>query len=185
MTIVCLGWGSLLWDPRELPVSSPWRYDGPEVPIEFARQSGDGRITLVITPGAKPVRVFTAELVAPSIERACSLLAERENIPSKFIDRSVGHLCATSRSDHAETEAIARWIENTPYDGVVWTALKPKFGNVFILPSCEQVTRYLGDLHGETRRISENYVRNTPREIATGYRQEIEKLLGWTPVNAA
>lgn len=41
--IAIIGWGSLVWDPRDLPIESPWHDDGPELPIEFARiSSGTG-----------------------------------------------------------------------------------------------------------------------------------------------
>ena len=49
--IVCIGWGSLIWDTRSLDVDVHWRADGPMLPIEFARESSDGRITLVIVQG--------------------------------------------------------------------------------------------------------------------------------------
>jgi hypothetical protein len=48
MKIAVLGWGSLIWQPRELRISLPiWKTDGPELPVEFARVSMDGRLTLV------------------------------------------------------------------------------------------------------------------------------------------
>src|SRR5690348_5301348 len=54
MKIACLGWGSLVWDPRALPIQREWFKDGPFAPIEFTRKSTDGRITLVIDPSAHP-----------------------------------------------------------------------------------------------------------------------------------
>ena len=45
--IVCLGWGSLIWRPGDLPVGD-WRDDGPEIKVEFVRESTDHRLTLVL-----------------------------------------------------------------------------------------------------------------------------------------
>jgi hypothetical protein len=58
MIIACLGWGSLVWNPGDLPISSAWRSDGPTIPVEFTRQSDNGRITLVITDAAPEVAVL-------------------------------------------------------------------------------------------------------------------------------
>src|SRR5262245_16478650 len=48
MKVLILGWGSLVWDPRELKISGGWHLGGPKLPIEFSRVSRDERLTLVI-----------------------------------------------------------------------------------------------------------------------------------------
>jgi hypothetical protein len=53
--IACIGWGSLIWDKCDLDVDGEWRSDGPMLPVEFACQSSDGRITLVLVNGFQPV----------------------------------------------------------------------------------------------------------------------------------
>jgi hypothetical protein len=49
--IAVIGWGSLIWCPGILRTKSRWHSDGPALPIEFARISGDNRLSLVIHPG--------------------------------------------------------------------------------------------------------------------------------------
>ena len=52
MNIAILGWGSLVPDPRGLPIAGGWHQGGPILPIEFSRISKDGQragcLTLVI-----------------------------------------------------------------------------------------------------------------------------------------
>lgn len=42
MRIAILGWGSLIWHPRDLPISGDWQPGGPVLPIEFSRISDNG-----------------------------------------------------------------------------------------------------------------------------------------------
>ena len=63
MTIACVGWGSLIWDPRELPILRTWFEDGPLLPIEFARES-DLRCQLIPLKKLRSLRSLSAPLVA-------------------------------------------------------------------------------------------------------------------------
>lgn len=55
MRIVIPGWGSLIWNPGNLAMTGEWQPDGPMLPVEFARVSTDGRLTLVIAPDVPAV----------------------------------------------------------------------------------------------------------------------------------
>jgi hypothetical protein len=76
--IAVVGWGSLIWDPRQLPLVSPWHPDGPELPVEFARVSRDGRLTLSLCEGAADVRTLWAVMSCGTLDEARQHLAGRE-----------------------------------------------------------------------------------------------------------
>lgn len=56
MKIACIGWGSLIWDPRKLKIKEQkWFLDGAILAIEFVRISGNKRVTLVVDSIATPL----------------------------------------------------------------------------------------------------------------------------------
>ena len=55
----------------------------------------------------------------------------------------------------------------------------------YVTPPCAHLLAYLAGLSGDAREGAEIYVRRTPAAIRTAYRNEIERALGWTPVNDA
>jgi hypothetical protein len=181
MTIACLGWGSLVWNPGDLPLSGEWRIDGPTLPLEFARQSANGRITLVIAPGAAPIAVLWCALDVATLDEARQALAEREGIKAAFFERSVGCWSEAARSAHRETASIGKWAEAAGLAGVVWTALQPRFAGRSVQPSIDQVVAHLANLDAEAKRLAEEYVRRAPPQIKTAYRERIERDLGWVP----
>lgn len=74
MTIkcACLGLGSPIWNPGDL--SSDWMADGPYLPLEFARLSKDGRITLVVHEEAFGCHAGGRSLAYRPCRRCCQRL---------------------------------------------------------------------------------------------------------------
>jgi hypothetical protein len=176
MTIVCLGWGSLIWDPRELPIQRKWFDDGPFMRIEFARQSSDDRITLVMEENAAPVRTLWAVMDATDLGTAKEALRQREGKPPKD---HIGHWSHGDASP-APIPSLAHWANAHGVDNVIWTALPPKFGVEERTPSIGEILHHLKGLEGSKRDNAERYIRFAPRQIDTVYRRKIESELGWT-----
>jgi len=178
MQIACLGWGSLVWDPRELPIRGSWFEDGPLIQVEFARQSRDGRITLVLTEGGAVVRSLWALMDCTDIQTAREALRAREGVP-KSKPEFIGSL---ERGGDAPAQIVscAEWLRNQQLDAVVWTALPPKFGDAEKIPTEDQVVDYLAGLRGAARDNAEQYVRKTPTQIDTNYRRAISARLSWS-----
>lgn len=185
MVIACLGWGSLIWDPRSLPVCSPWYLDGPLLPIEFARRSSDDRITLVVAQVEHRVRSLWTLLAVPDVDTARSELGRRERV-TENLERDIASWTRDRSSDRPEVSGIARWATALEIDGVVWTGLPPGMSrSIPAVPTPETIIRHLRDLPREKRRTAETYIRNAPAPTDTPYRRLVEKELGWTPSDLA
>lgn len=183
MKIACLGWGSLVWDSRGLPIRIPWFMDGPLLPIEFARQSKGYPLTLVIVPEMALVRSLWVLMSISDVEKAKKELANREGIIEKNISRYVGCWPQGSASEHSYIEVIERWAIQKELDAVIWTALPPKFNEHEVTPSADDVISFLRDLPHERKKQAEEYIRKAPRQIDTDYRRRIEAEFHWTPLS--
>lgn len=179
MRIACLGWGSLVWNPRELPIRREWFKDGPFVPIEFTRKSSDGRMTLVIDPPATPLRVLWAHMTTVELPEAVSELRNREGITAKNPVSDIGDW---KRGDMPADNipGLPAWAEAHELDAVVWTALGPKFERMKRSPSVDEVVTYLRGLRGPVRDHAKQYIERAPRQIDTDYRRQIEAAFGWS-----
>jgi cation transport regulator ChaC len=179
MRIACLGWGSLIWDPGSLPIQREWFKDGPFVPVEFTRQSSDGRMTLVIDASAAPVRVLWAVMLPTELQPAREALRDRERITGNNWMSRIG----SWQEGDAAPETIPDlpdWARAHGLNAAIWTALRPRFAGKETSPSAQQVIEYLQELTGTKRQNAERYVRCAPRQIDTEYRRQIQAALGWS-----
>lgn len=177
--IAILGWGSLIWRPEGLPIQRKWFEDGPLIPVEFARQSSDGRVTLVICPDARPVRALWTLMDITDLSGAAEALADREGISRKNVPKSIGQWEAGGPLPVA-IPGLDEWAVSRTIDAVVWTDLPCKFENIIRKPTAEQVIEYLSGLVGARRDVAEEYVRRAPRQTDTDYRRLIEAKFGWS-----
>ena len=191
-SIACLGWGSLIWRLDGLPVNG-WRPDGPCVRVEFARQSLDGRLTLVLHDRADPVPSLWAQMKVDNLDDAVNALAKREGSrgrPLRKPGRDIGRW-PDDRADDPKAEAgniidLPSWAAERHVDLVIWTALGPSFSGVEgeYPATKEDAVAYLADLPEDVRAEARDYVRYAPQQIRTAYREHIGRCLGWEPATA-
>lgn len=176
MNIAVIGWGSLIWCPGSLLIKSRWRSDGPMLPIEFARISGDGRLTLVVHSGAQDVRTYWALSALDSLDEARDNLRKREGAAKS----SIGFVRANEDNPGAFPGAtvLQRWLnERHGLDGAIWTALETNWrerrGRDF---TAGDAIDYLSELERQKDEASLRYnraceyVRNAPDAIRTEVR---------------
>jgi hypothetical protein len=84
VNVACLGWGSLIWDPLSLAIprtenrEDAWAEDGPELAVEYARESRGGRLTLVLLPSEAAVPTLWAKFTVQSLAVARENLADQQ-----------------------------------------------------------------------------------------------------------
>jgi len=177
MKIACLGWGSLIWKPGNLPIAAEWQTDGPQLPIEFSRIGDGGEVATALCINAVPVPVLWAPLSTTDLTEACRALREREAIPDERCD-GVGILLNPQQTPGA----LATWAINHGVDAVIWTALPPRFQHVEgRIPGCDDVLAHLSALQGETAAHAYDYIRRVPAQLATPYRQALMHRVSRTP----
>jgi hypothetical protein len=118
MKIAILAWGSLVWDPRELPVSGKAQKKGPTLPIEFSRVSKDKRLTLVIDEkNGAPVESLFFESADNDLDQAIAHLKDREETKTDnigFVDLVSGKVSSVAQAAHPNAlDAIREWAKKT------------------------------------------------------------------------
>jgi hypothetical protein len=170
MTIACLGWGSLIWEPKTLPVEpADWLTDGPELPVEFSRLSEGNRITLVIRETGPTVPVLWCALPCETVEQAAELLRRREG---KTKHEWIGRWPNASGTAFLHQATIETWARTKDeLTGVVWTAIPPKWSAVNgRVPSLNEMICHLRSLGPEGRQDAFEYIERAPLQIQTPHR---------------
>ena len=152
-----------------------WYENGPQVSVEFARKSQDGRLTLVIEKASPPITVLWAVMKTPILSDAIESLRAREGTTIANIG-----VWENPANDPFEIPGLGKWAKTMEANAVIWTALPSGFNGVnSVVPSLAQALEYLKSLDGEAKKLAENYIRNAPTQIRTPYRAAIESELGW------
>jgi len=184
MKIAFLGWGSLVWDLRDLQITGSWEIDGPFLPVELARISQDGRITLVLYPDASDVRVLWARAAHRDLQRAIDDLRRREGTSTSRI----GFVSLPSNRSRCNVipdilPRIRRWTKEKGFDAVVWTDLPSNFKASTKMDFNEDnVVKYLRSLEGHPLYEAENYIRKVPEQIETKILSRIRREIGWKKI---
>ncbi|NOT52547.1 MAG: hypothetical protein HOP10_14855 [Chitinophagaceae bacterium] len=183
MKIACIGWGSLIWRPENLLIRRKWFTDGPLLRVEFARQSDNGRITLVITAEAKPVRTLWALMATENPVEAIESLRIREGIGKNNTGNKILSVTKDEETTEEVKALIKNWLISLELDAAIWTNLPPRIGEEERVPTENEVILYLRSLDVNKTAFAEEYIRKTPMQIDTNYRRKIEKEFGWTHID--
>ncbi len=181
MKIAILGWGSLIKEPRELPIVGKWREDGPVLWIEFSRISRDGeragRLTLVIDErSTEEIRTFYAVSPRTDLPQAIADLGTREGTSQDDIgtcEVSSGRFATKGMNRHPKSCArIRTWALEKGFDAVIWTALARRFKDALGVPfSPVAALNYLNSLPVPTKEKALKYIHNAPAQTMTPFRR--------------
>lgn len=178
MNVAVLGWGSLIWRPDTLRIAGRWRRDGPHLPIEFARLSTGGRLTLVIHPEFDDQQTYWAISTFTILEDARSNLRHRERTRIDHV-RSVSRSGRASASD-AVTARVRDWLdEHATLDAAIWTGLPSTLLGPRASVVAQAVEYFTSlDRHSADYHSAREYVVKAPPQIQTIVRREMRDR-GW------
>jgi len=181
MRIAILGWGSLIPNPRGLPIDDSWQEDGPVLPIEFSRISQDGRLTLVIDcDHGTEVRTYHVRSLRAELNDAICDLMVREGTDRKNIG-----ICSTnadqnhSKNHPAILPILHAWLRGTEFDTVIWTDLKSNYKKERTRDFDEaDALNYLNSLHPVCKANAHDYILQAPQQTQTKLRKFLRSK-GW------
>lgn len=202
-----------MWDPRELALTTAgWQRDGPTLPIEFLRVSGQQhaprRLTLVLVdqaihPWVHNVRTLWALSSFDSLEKARENLRLREKANSVndigFIHRGEAdpskHTSLRAVQDSTrKTELLNRieeWAVRQGVDAVIWTDLPASQDLGGQPPTPAGAIAFLRGLPPDEGRAAATYLRRAPTQVWTVIRARAVGELDWiaeympTPIRSA
>lgn len=185
MRIAIIGWGSLIWGPRQLPFegNGEWQINGPKLPIEFSRVSKDGRLTLVIVDPKNGDGVPTRYVQSTRTELGDAIadLRDREGTILKrigFVDLTSKTNSKLKYNDQIDIfPIIEAWCKDKGYDAAVWTALPAQFkeetNKCF---SVDNAVMYLKGLPKTVRKNALDYIEKAPVEVSTPLRKKLKEI---------
>ena len=181
MKITFLGWGSLIWDPRNLRITGSWQNDGPFLPIEFARISEGGRLTLVLYPDVTDVQTLWAYADETDLHKAIENLRDREGTSIQRIGfTSIADKSGCCNAVPNVLPRIRQWAEEKRIDAAIWTDLPANFKEKTGMDlNGSSVVEYLRSLKGNTLRDAQDYIQRAPEQIETKIRSKIREEFGW------
>ena len=171
-----IGWGSLIWCNKSLSLASKWLRDGPSLPVEFARKSDDGRLTLVIVPGIPAQQTLWAVSAFDNLSGASADLRRREGGDATPIG------VWSSEEKKADPFGIGAWCHERGFNGAIWTALKPRwFKGAKRPPSPDEAITYLKSLKNNMPllKVAKEYICMAPAQINTVIRERVRIELDW------
>lgn len=181
MRIAILGWGSLINEPRDLPISGQWQKDGPMLWIEFSRISKRGArsgcLTLVIDErSVEEIRTLYIVSARTDLTRAIADLQAREGTSPDdigFCEVASGRFAPNALNRHPKScERIRAWALEMGFDAVIWTALSCRFEAAIGVPfSPDAALKYVNGLPAPTKDNALRYIHTAPEQTMTPFRR--------------
>lgn len=169
----------MYWDPRSLDIELPWRLDGPPLPVEFARVSQDGRLTLVLVEGVPLQTTLWAVSRKATLEEAAKDLQAREGSGA----RGIGTWPRLEHRNRVTTYdgMMEAWVAIKGLDGVAWTALGPtdRDKRPGWMSETERLEYLRGLVAAGKAEAAREYIENAPAQIETPFRELVRRELGW------
>jgi len=181
MTIAILGWGSLIKEPRELPIEGEWQSDGPKLSIEFSRISRKGKragcLTLVIDETSQS-EITTLYVLSTrnDLSKAIDDLRIREGTPFDdvgFLEVATAHFAPNALSRHPKScGRIRAWAIEKGFNAVIWSAQGRRFEDEIGIPfSPTAALKYLDNLPASIKEKALDYIHSAPEQTMTPFRR--------------